>query len=623
MAGLPTLAPGTLFARDFQVIGLLAEGGMGAVYVVEQVSTGKRRALKIMLPQLVEDRRARERFAMEARIGSQIESEHIVEVVGAGVDEATQTPWLAMEMLEGQDLAQMMRIRGRLPVDETIEMLQQLAEGLGPAHHKGIVHRDLKPENLFIAISRRRGVPFTLKILDFGIAKLTQESRATASATAAIGSPMWMSPEQTEQTAQLRPATDVWAIGLITFYMLTGRYYWRVANEPEVRLTALFTEVLVTPLDPPSVRAAQAGLSHLIPAGFDLWFSRCVAREPTQRFADAAAAIAAIGPGFTVRDPSGPISLPPTLDPRRGLVAPTMPMQVVSRDAPYAAHPSQPPMAIQASRPVNPYATSTPYSVQGPSTATAPVPPRSGAGLGRTIALVAGLFLLGAGGAAATLGALVFYEHYEEEQQRTVSGGDTTETTTDPETTDADAGAAIEADAGVDAEIPHGEDPTELAQATDTTPHEADPHVHHAHDHGHVLPATTVPPTTETETSSGDGSGAGYAWPDGTSLAFNGTYSSSGFRYAMTFNLQRTGGSVRGSIFVVCEAAPDDQTSLVGRSAMEWVSGTYASSGALVLTGSNSTDESVWTTGTYRLTVNASGGVSGRATDGGRITGHV
>ena len=269
MAGLPTLTPGTLFARDFQVIGLLAEGGMGAVYVVEQVSTGKRRALKIMLPALVEDRRARERFAMEARIGAQIASEHVVEVVAAGIDEATQTPWLAMELLEGQDVHQLLRVRGRLPVEETIELLQQLGEGLGPAHAKGIVHRDLKPENLFVAVSRRRGVPFTLKILDFGIAKLTQESRSTASATAAIGSPMWMAPEQTEQSAQLRPATDVWAIGLIAFHLLTGRYYWRVANDPEVRLTALFTEVLVTPLDPPSVRAAQAGLSHLLPPGFD------------------------------------------------------------------------------------------------------------------------------------------------------------------------------------------------------------------------------------------------------------------------------------------------------------------------------------------------------------------
>ncbi len=621
MAGLPTLAPGTVFARDFQVLGLLAEGGMGAVYVVEQLSTGKRRALKIMLPQLVEDQRARERFTMEARIGAQIQSEHIVEVVGAGVDEATQTPWLAMEMLEGEDLAHLMRTRGRLAVDETIEMLEQLAEGLAPAHAKGIVHRDLKPENLFIAISRRRGVPFTLKILDFGIAKLTQESRATASATAAIGSPMWMAPEQTEQSAQLRPGTDVWAIGLIAFFMLTGRYYWRVANDPEVRLTALFTEVLVTPLDPPSVRAAQAGLSHLLPPGFDLWFSRCVAREPSQRFSDAAAAIAAIGPGFTYRDPTGPLPVVSAYESRGGIAA-TMPMQAVSRSAPYtpAPHATGQVSGASASRPIHPYAASTPYSVQGPSTATGAVDPPRRSGIGRTVALVFGLFLLGAGGAAATLGALLFYQHYEEEQQIALAGGGSSLRQ------DADL-VAPAGDAGVpevDADVPRGEDPDVVA-ITETHEHTADPtppvtetHVHH-HIGTHVGPE----PTTVTEHVDPPPPQDGFAWADGTAEAFNGTYSHDGFRYAMTFTLRRAGGSVNGTIFVVCEAAPPEEQSIIGRSAMEWVNGTYADSGALTLTGSNTTDTSVWTTGTYRLRINASGAVSGTATDGGRITGHT
>jgi serine/threonine protein kinase len=613
MVGLPTLTPGTVFARDFQVLGLLAEGGMGAVYVVEQVSTGKRRALKIMLPQLVEDRRARERFAMEARIGAQIQSEHIVEVVGAGVDEATQTPWLAMEMLEGEDLSHLMRTRGRLSIDETVEMLQQLGEGLGPAHHKGIVHRDLKPENLFIAISRRRGVPFTLKILDFGIAKLTQESRATASATAAIGSPMWMAPEQTEQTAQLRPGTDVWAIGLIAFYMLTGRYYWRVANEPEVRLTALFTEVLVTPLDPPSVRAAAAGLAHLLPVGFDLWFSRCVAREPTQRFPDASAAVAAIGPGFTYRDPTGPISLPPTQS-RPAVMSPTIPMQAVSRSTPYTPHGTASPHASGAS----PYATSTPYSVQGPSTTTGAVAPSRSSGVGRTVAMVAGLFLLGAGGAAATLGGLMLYERFG---TTTAAGHGPVE----PPPTHVALMDVVDAGAPeTDAFVPRGADPVEVATEHPTTDHGTDPpasdvHAHHTHIATHVSDPTLDDPGTSDAPSEG-----GYAWSDGAPLAFHGTYSHDGYRYAMTFNLQRSGSGASGSIFVVCEAAPPEQTAIVGRSAMEWVSGSYAASGALNLTGSSSTDPSVWETGTYRLTLSSSGTVSGRAVgDGGRISGRI
>ena len=225
MGVLTQLGVGHVFAREYRVIAPLAEGGMGAVYVAEQLSTGKRRALKVMLPALVQDERARERFTQEARMGSHIESEHVVEVVGAGVDEPTGMPWLAMELLEGQDLNASVRQRGPIAPAEAYEIVQQIGEGLGAAHARGIVHRDLKPENLFITVSRRRGVPFTLKILDFGIAKLTQESRTGASATAAVGSPMWMAPEQTEQHARLRPATDVWALGLVVFHMLTKRFY--------------------------------------------------------------------------------------------------------------------------------------------------------------------------------------------------------------------------------------------------------------------------------------------------------------------------------------------------------------------------------------------------------------
>jgi serine/threonine protein kinase len=613
MPGLPTLAPGAVFAREFKVERLLAEGGMGAVYIVEQLSTGKRRALKIMLPALVEDRRARERFAMESRIGSQIESEHIVEIVGAGIDDATQTPWLAMELLEGQDLAQLVRSRGRLSVDETLEILQQLGDALGAAHAKGIVHRDLKPENLFITVSRRRGVPFTLKILDFGIAKLSQENRATASATAAIGSPMWMAPEQTEQTTQLRPSTDVWAIGLIAFHMLTGRYYWRVANEEAVRLTALFTEVLVTPLDPPSVRAAQLGLAHVIPPGFDVWFSRCVARAPEQRYGDAGSAIAAIGPGFSLRDSTGSaIALPAGRESSRRIVAATVAMQQTpsSQFPPpyspgahspsgYGSYPQQPiPTA-----PLPHQATSTPYSASGPTTATGPVKRPSG-GVGRVIMVVAGLLLLLGGGAGATFAGLLFYEQYG-------NGGSTTGGT-DPQPAAADAYVAV-VDAAVaavdaapdvaDAGVPLGIDP-ELVASSDPV----------RTDHHRVRP-----PTTSEDPAPPSG---GYDWPDGATQPFNATYRSEGFRYQMTFTITRSGGSASGSIFVVCEEAPSGQESLVGRSAMEWVRGT-TTGGAMTLTGYQSTSPDVWTTGTYRLTITSAGAVSGHGTDGGRISGHM
>jgi serine/threonine-protein kinase len=298
------LLPGTLFARDFRVTSSLAEGGMGEVYVVEQLSTGKRRALKVMQPQLIPDARARERFVLEARIGSQIESEHVVDVVASGIDEHTGMPWIAMELLEGVDLADHVQARGHLSPAETYEVLAQLCEGLGAAHARGIVHRDLKPENVFISTSKRRGVPFIVKILDFGIAKVTQDNHTSATSTSAMGSPLWMAPEQTESGTRLRPSTDVWALGLMAFWMLTGRVYWRAGNQSEIALTPIFTEVLVLPLDPPSVRAAQLGLGHLVPPAFDAWFFRCVTRDHDQRFVDATQAFAALSPHFSLIEAS-------------------------------------------------------------------------------------------------------------------------------------------------------------------------------------------------------------------------------------------------------------------------------------------------------------------------------
>ncbi|MCZ7685115.1 MAG: hypothetical protein M5U28_42625 [Sandaracinaceae bacterium] len=102
MAGLFLIQPGMVFAGDFRIVRPLAEGGMGAVYVAEQLSTGQLRALKVMQPKLLPDEKSRERFLKEARIGSRVESEHVVQVLAAGVDHETQIPWLAMELLEGR-----------------------------------------------------------------------------------------------------------------------------------------------------------------------------------------------------------------------------------------------------------------------------------------------------------------------------------------------------------------------------------------------------------------------------------------------------------------------------------------------------------------------------------------
>lgn len=375
------LPPGSLFARDFRVIAAVAEGGMGAVYSVEQLSTGKRRALKVMQPQLIPDARARERFVLEARIGSQIESEHVVDVVASGIDEPTGMPWIAMELLEGVDLADFVRQRGTLSPQEAYEVLTQLCDGLGAAHARGIVHRDLKPENIFIATSRRRGAPFIVKILDFGISKVTQENQTSATGTSAMGSPLWMAPEQTESGTRLRAATDVWAIGLLAFWMLTGRTYWRAGNQAEVALTPVFTEVLVLPIEPASVRAAQLGVAHLVPPAFDAWFLRCLARNHEHRFVDATQAIAALSPYFTLLEASSARHMiPATLAmPSVAALTPPGPGTTASPQersgAHYVAHPTErtpsllPPTLLGGSVPPGvPLTTATPYTPHGSAT---------------------------------------------------------------------------------------------------------------------------------------------------------------------------------------------------------------------------------------------------------------
>lgn len=285
MADLFNVQPGTVFAGDYRIVRAMSAGGMGAVYVAEQISTGKQRAMKVMLPQLVADPALRKRFEQEARIGSLIESEHVVEVVGAGVDAASGLPWLAMELLQGEELAELVAKRGPLPVPEVLQIFEQLCHAVGAAHRVGVVHRDLKPENIFLAQARRAGATFMVKVLDFGIAKIVAES--STKQTAAMGSPIWMAPEQADQSP-ITPATDVWALGLIAFFLLTGRAFWKCANDDSATIPQILKEVLFEPIIPASRRTAELGCS--LPPAFDAWFAHCVARDPAGRFPDAAQA---------------------------------------------------------------------------------------------------------------------------------------------------------------------------------------------------------------------------------------------------------------------------------------------------------------------------------------------
>lgn len=308
MSELLDLSPGAIFANQFKVVRPLARGGMGAVYVVEQLGTARERALKLMHPQIASDDKAIERFEREAQVASKIESDHVVEVIGAGVDVETATPWLCMELLKGETLADRCEKAGRLSREDALEVIKQLGHALSAAHRAGIVHRDLKPENIFLATPRREGVPFTLKVLDFGVAALVADAQG-AKTTQGVGSPMWMAPEQTN-VGRVTTATDVWALGLIAFYLITGKAYWKAPSIEGSSLTALLVEMMVEEMPPASVRARELLASGLVPDGFDAWFAQAVERDPNKRFRDATAAIpplVAILEGAPARSPvAGP-----------------------------------------------------------------------------------------------------------------------------------------------------------------------------------------------------------------------------------------------------------------------------------------------------------------------------
>jgi len=260
---------------------------MGAVYVARQRSINVLRALKLMHAPLVHNTEMRERFVREARIGASVGSDHVVQVINAGVDRTTGLPWIAMELLEGKTLAEHMEARTHLPSLEITTIWLQLCSAVAAAHARDIVHRDLKPENIFLARSRIVGMPFVVKVLDFGIAKMVAENWQN---TLQAGSPMYMAPEQTSQTASISQRTDVWSLGLIAFLLFTGRHFWRAAYIANPTIQQIIREAMVDAIPEASARAADYGCQERLPPGFDGWFARCVARQSEARFPDGATA---------------------------------------------------------------------------------------------------------------------------------------------------------------------------------------------------------------------------------------------------------------------------------------------------------------------------------------------
>lgn len=305
------LSEGTLFGARYRIVRCIAAGGMGAVYEVIHTETNRRHALKVMHAHLFKSEEMRDRFKREARITADIESEFIVYISDAGIDASTRMPFMVMEFLSGEDLDQYVECRGRLPLNETLTYLRQVASALDRTHAANIVHRDLKPSNIFLT-RRDDGSP-RVKVLDFGVAKVIEDS-TSAQGTQSIGTPMYMAPEQMQAGSKLTGAADIYALGLVTFTLLVGKPYWAKELQYAGGVLAFIGLAAQGPKVSATERAAEYGV--VLPPAFHAWFSRISSPYPEARFLSANEALRELEQVFVgwtgVRVSNGAGSVPPT-----------------------------------------------------------------------------------------------------------------------------------------------------------------------------------------------------------------------------------------------------------------------------------------------------------------------
>ena len=277
---------GQILAGKFRIERVLGRGGMGVVVAATHLQLDERVALKFLLPEALVNPEAVERFAREARAAVKIKSEHVARVSDVGTLESG-SPYMVMEYLHGEDLAASVRRSGALSVSDAVEFLLQGCEAIAEAHALGIVHRDLKPANLFI--TRRVDGSACIKVLDFGISKLTvpgtpPEFSMTRTA-AVMGSPLYMSPEQMSSSRNVDQRTDIWALGVILYEMLTGRVPFDAETMPQ--LCGMILQ------DPPRpIRELRPDL----PQGLEQVVLRCLEKNRDHRFNNVAELASALAP---------------------------------------------------------------------------------------------------------------------------------------------------------------------------------------------------------------------------------------------------------------------------------------------------------------------------------------
>jgi eukaryotic-like serine/threonine-protein kinase len=399
-----------LIAGKYVLVGMIGRGGMGSVWEGRHASLGTRVAIKFIESDYANSTEARQRFDNEAHAAARIQSKHAIQIFDHGVTDDGK-PYIVMEFLAGEPLDKRVERMGRLSLQETARILQQVCRGLARAHEQGVIHRDLKPENIFLVRSMDDDEEVA-KVLDFGIAKMKGPPGSTPGGSGGVssstktgsvlGTPFYMSPEQARGLKIVDHRTDIWSLGVIAYKCVTGVLPFEGESVGD-----LLVKICTSPLPVPS--QFLPGL----PLAFDQWFARALDRDPERRFATVQELSDALAysAGITVRRGAGAEPAP----------APTAYAATAQAGPEFLARPgytpagnatprprSQPPPAMSgSSNPSYPQAVSGSYAQQAsgtsaPFTASAHAPPSSGRGAVIASTIVAAVLALGLGGFVVT-----------------------------------------------------------------------------------------------------------------------------------------------------------------------------------------------------------------------------
>src|SRR5262252_8922226 len=269
----PRLGEGVTIANRFRLMRQIGEGGMGSVWLATHLGLGIPCAVKFVEGEWRRQPEMVARFEREAKVEAQLRSPHVVHVLDHGVWNGT--PYIAMELLQGESVAARLERVGRLDSAATHRLVAHVARALTRAHAIGIVHRDLKPENVYLVPDDDGEIA---KVLDFGVAKYSSDwaVNSVTKTGLLVGTPLYMSPEQARGTKEIDFRADLWSLAVITYQCLTGQLPFLSEG-----LGDLLAKIMFEPIPVPS---------HIVPTpppAFDAWWAQASSREMEYRFQSA------------------------------------------------------------------------------------------------------------------------------------------------------------------------------------------------------------------------------------------------------------------------------------------------------------------------------------------------